>query len=841
MSDFYTNVAVRGDYILFRGVRNGKRVIQRIPNYKPTLYLPANQPTQFRTIDNRFAEPFVAGGIKDTKEFLEKYKDVDNFEVFGMTDFGIQYISDNYPQKIVEHNMSLVRVFNMDIEVASPNGFPEPDQAEYEIISITVKDSLTGEYHTFGCGDYKPHMNNVVYHKCDNEIDLLTQFIHYWEENYPDIVTGWNVRFFDIAYLIHRIKKVLGDAWVNRLSPWGVVNERNITIQGNTQRTYEFLGIVIMDGLELYKKYTFVKQESYRLGYIARVEDLGVQKITFEEEKSLHSLYLNNYQKFIEYNIRDTEVLDKLLLKHKFIEIVLGIAYIAKVNWNTVYSPVMTWDAFIYNYYRRKNIVIPPQKQAFSSGQYDGAFVKEPIPGLYKWVMSVDATSLYPSIARQWNIGPDTLISQFKLPELVAQATIQDLIERKVDLSFAKEQDVSFCANKVVFHKRFKSVFADLFGELLESRGKAKTEMLAKKNELEKDPNNKELSEKIAALHNLQLVLKVFANSGYGAMGNAAFRYYDTRLAEAITVTGQLVIQWAEKRINDFMNKAVGTTGKNYVIMIDTDALYVSFDELIEKVGLKDAPKEKIVAYLDKMAKQIIQPELDKYFKDLFNYTNAYEHHIWMKRENIAEGCIVVAKKRYAMSVWDSEGVRYEKPKIKITGIEAVRSSTPEFCRKAIKEAINIILTKTKPELMDFITATEAKFMELPPEECSFPRGVSDLGSYAHPVTIFQKGTPIHVKGALLYNNKIRERKLDKEYQIIKDGDKIRFAYLKDPNPIHESVISFPEYLPRELGLHDYIDTRLQYEKTFLDPIENIVTNIGWSVKQTNSLDDLFQ
>lgn len=844
--NFYTNVVARGDYILFRGVENGQRVTKRISDYQPTLYLPATTPTQFRSIDGRFMEPFCAGGIKDSKDFLKKYEDVDNFEVHGMTDFSMQWISDNYPQEIVEHKMDLIRIFNLDIEVASPNGFPDPDLAEYEILLVTIHDSIKDTYFTFGCGnptggDYTPHLPNVRYFKCKNEIDLLVSLIHFWEENYPDIVTGWHVRFFDIAYLIHRIKKLLGDDFTKRLSPWGQINERNITIQGQTKRTYEFLGIAIMDGLELYKKYTYVKQESYKLGYIARVEDLGVQKMTYEEEKSLHDLYLNNYQKYTEYNIRDTEVVNKLLAKHKFIDIVLGIAYIAKVNWSTVYSPVATWDAFIYNYFRGQNIVIPPNDNEMKGGQYEGAYVKEPDPGMYGWCISVDAAALYPSVAIQWNIGPDTLVEGFKLPDEVQRARLEDYLTKKVDLSFAKEANVCFAPNRVVFTKKKVSSFSALFSKLLTGRAKAKKEMLDCQQLQVKDKDNKALSDKIASLHNLQLVMKIFANSGYGAMGNAYFRYFDVRLAEATTIGAQMSTQFGWARVNKVMNQILKTTDKNYIVMSDTDSLYITCDDLVKSAGLMDASKEKIVNFLDKFAKQILQPELDKAFNELFDYVNGYEQKIFMKRESIAERLLVGAKKRYAMSVWDNEGVRYDKPKIKITGYESVRSTTPEYCRKAIKEAMSIILTKTKDELFELVSKCEAEFLQLPPEDTSRPVGINDLRKYKHPTTIYTKGTPIHVKGALIYNHLLKEKGLDKQYELIKDGDKIKFSVLKVPNPIHQEVISFPGHLPKELGLHEYVDIWAQYEKTFLDPIENIVGNIGWSIKHTDSLEGLFQ
>lgn len=353
-------------------------------------------------------------------------------------------------------------------------------------------------------------------------------------------------------------------------------------------------------------------------------------------------------------------------------------------------------------------------------------------------------------------------------------------------------------------------------------------------NKIESTKNN------IARLHNEQLVKKVHLNSAYGSLGNAYFRYYDIRLAEAITVSCKLVIQWAELRVNEFINKLCDTKDVNYVIMVDTDALYLNFDPLVKKLKLDAQPTEKIVDFLDKFCAEKLQPKLNKIYTDLFEYTNAFEMHMNMKRENIAESCVVVAKKRYAMSVWDSEGVKYKTPKTKITGIEAVRSSTPEFCRTKIKKALDIVLNGTQEELQQYLDAVREEFNTLQVSQVSFPRGINDLNKYASGSSIYIKGTPIHVKGALLYNNLIKEMKLTKKYPEIRDGDKIRFVYLKKPNTIKDTVISFPDELPPEFGLEEYVDFTMQFEKTLLDPIQNIVQEIGWSATHVSSLEAFF-
>jgi DNA polymerase elongation subunit (family B) len=358
----------------------------------------------------------------------------------------------------------------------------------------------------------------------------------------------------------------------------------------------------------------------------------------------------------------------------------------------------------------------------------------------------------------------------------------------------------------------------------------------------------------ISKYHNFQLVRKIQLNSAYGAIGNQYFRYYSTELAEAITLSGQLSIQWIGQELNKYINKTVKTENVDYVIASDTDSVYLCLNTLVEKVfpniGLFDgspatANTKTIVDFLDKAANELFLPFIDKKFNELADITNAYENKMQMGREVIADKGIWTAKKRYMLNVWDSEGVRYTEPKLKIKGIETTRSSTPEFVRKHLKTAINITLNGTEQEMVDFIEKCRDEFYSLPPEQMAFPRSVNGMTKYADKDTIYRKSTPIAVKGALIYNYHLKQMKLEKKYKKIIEGDKIKYLHLKKPNPFggmkgEDQVVSFPNILPKEFELEKYIDSKMQFEKSFIDPLTAILDTIGWSTEKKNTLENLF-
>ena len=620
---------------------------------------------------------------------------------------------------------------------------------------------------------------------------------------------------------------------MKRLSPWGLVTEDEVYIKGRRNISMDIGGVTQLDYLDLYKRFTYKAQESYRLDYIAEVE-LGQKKLDHSEFDTFKDFYTNDWQKFVEYNVVDVELVDRLEDKMKLIELALTMAYDAKVNFTDVFYQVRMWDSIIYNYLKGMNIVIPPKKRTDKTDKYAGAYVKEPIPGKYDWVVSFDLNSLYPHLIMQYNISPETL-----LDERHPTATVDRILNEEVN--FEMHKDYAVCPNGAMFRKDTRGFLPELMEKIYKDRTIYKKKMLAAKQQYEKTPT-KDLEKEIARCNNIQMARKIQLNSAYGAIGNNYFRYYKLENAEAITMSGQVSIRWIENKMNQYLNKLLKTDDQDYVIASDTDSIYLNVGDLVRTVFGEDGTpdKTKVVDFLDKACKTQIEPFIDKCYKELADYVNAYDQKMFMKRENIADRGIWTAKKRYILNVWDSEGVRYEKPKLKVMGIESVKSSTPAPCRQMLKDAFDILMTGTEDELIKFIDDSRKKFKSLPPEDISFPRSVSDVEKYRSVSAIYEKGTPIHCRGALLFNHYIKERKLTNKYSLIQNGEKIKFCYLMKPNPIHENVLSFIQDFPSEIGLDKYVDYDLQFEKSFVEPLKIILDSIGWSVEKTVNLELFF-
>ena len=830
---FYTNVQMVGDHFLVRGYENGRHFASREKFY-PTLFVPSNKQTKYKTLEGEYVESVEPGTVRDCRDFIKKYEGVENFKIYGNDRYIYQYISEMYPEEEIKFDTSKIKIATLDIEVASENGFPDVESAAEEVLLITVQDYATKQIRTWGRGPFNNTQKNVIYKGFRTEHELLNDFINWWqiEDNTPEVVTGWNSELYDIPYLVRRIDRILGEKLMKRMSPWGLVTERETVIMGRKHISYDVGGVTQLDYLNLYKKFTYKAQESYRLDYIASVE-LGQKKLDHSEFDTFKDFYTKGWQKFVEYNIIDVELVDRMEDKMKLIELAITMAYDAKVNYNDVFFQVRMWDAIIYNYLKKRNVVIPPKERSDKDSKYAGAYVKEPIPGKYDWVVSFDLNSLYPHLIMQYNISPETL-RDTRHPS----ATVDKILNE--ELTFEMYKDNAVCANGAMYRKDIRGFLPELMEKIYKDRTIYKKKMLAAKQDYEKTPT-KSLEKEIARCNNIQMARKIQLNSAYGAIGNQYFRYYKLANAEAITLSGQVSIRWIENRMNGYLNKILQTEGEDYVIASDTDSIYLNLGPLVTKfLGNKSDDKTKIVSLLDKICQDKLEPFIERSYEELASYVQAYDQKMIMKRENIAERGIWTAKKRYILNVWNSEGVQYTEPKLKMMGIEAVKSSTPAPCRTMIKDGLKLMMNGTEDDVIEFIDKCRTEFKKLPPEEIAFPRSVSDVVKYKSHADIYTKGTPIHCRGALLFNHYIKEKKLTNKYSLINNGEKIKFIYLKKPNIIQENVISFIQDFPRELDLDKYIDYDLQFEKSFVEPLKAILDAIGWSVEKTVNLELFF-
>jgi DNA polymerase elongation subunit (family B) len=843
MSSFYTNVQSIAGNILYRGVLDGKRIKQKI-EYSPSLYISTNKKTEYRSLDGEPLMRKLFGNIYEAKDYLDKFKDVTNARVFGNTRYEYAYIAEHHPD-MVEWDQDKILVAVIDIEVGSENGFPDPYDANEPITAIAIT-YMGSPPIVLGCGDYEVQ-GDETYIKCRDEWTLCKKFIELWSRKCPDVITGWNTKFFDIPYLINRFNKILGEDETKKLSPWNFIKNRTTNINGRQLIAYEIVGVASLDYIELYKWYApgGKSQESYRLDNIAQVE-LGDGKISYDEFENLHQLYKQNYQKFIEYNIKDVDLILRLEDKLKLIELALTLAYDTKSNYEDVFAQTRMWDSLTYSYLLKQNIIVPPKVIQEKDAAFEGAYVKEVQVGLHDFVASFDLNSLYPHLMMQYNISPETLVEPENYTEAMRKVissgvTVDKLLVKSIDTS--ELEGVTLTPNGQFFRTDIQGFLPKMMEEMYEDRKKFKNLMIQAKKEyeVEKDDSKKyEIEKRIARYDNLQLAKKVSLNSAYGALGSQYFRFYDLRMALGVTTAGQLSIRWIENKINEYMNKLLSTEEIDYVIASDTDSIYLKLGPLVDKVYSKKTDVNQLISFMDRVCEDKIQPYIDKSYQELATYVHAYDQKMQMKREGLANKGIWIAKKRYILNIYNNEGVQYAEPKMKVMGLEMVKSSTPAAIRVKMKDSIKLIINGTEDDIHKFIADFREEFRNMPPEEISTPRGMNGLKTYTDAVSMYKKGTPIHVKGAILYNHHLKQLGLTKKYELIKEGEKIKYTYLKMPNPFKETVISYPSRLPKEFELDKYVDYDLQFDKTFLDPIRGILDCIGWKTEKGNSLEDFF-
>jgi DNA polymerase elongation subunit (family B) len=828
--DFYTNVLQWGNTIFYRGVENGQRIKKKV-RYSPTLFDLVQTPTNYKTLDGRYVEPHQFASIEKAKDWYDSRKNQD--VIFGNNQYAYCYISDEYPND-VPWDKDKICIVTIDIEVECENGFPNPRQAEEPLLSITLKNHQNKKIMVWGLHEFQNYRDDVTYIQCRDEADLLRKFVHEWSVIEPDVITGWNTEFFDIPYLCNRLAKVFDEESVKALSPWGRVHDREVYQMGRKHQIYTIYGIAALDYFDLYRKFTYTNQERYTLDHIAFVE-LGERKDgnPFETFKEW---YQKDYQSFIEYNITDVELVDKLEDKMRLIELCLTMAYDAKVNLTDVLGSVRYWDNIIYNHLRKQNIVIPQKRESEKSEKFEGAYVKDPQVGMHKWVMSFDLNSLYPHLIMQYNISPETLVN--------GNVKIKDgMVDKILDGKVKNNTEHCMTPNGAFFRKDKKGFLPELMENMYNDRVKYKKLLLEAKQDYENtgDPATLKL---ISRYDNIQMAKKIALNSAYGAIGNNYFRYFDLMVATAITSSGQLSIRWIEKALNIYLNKILKTDKVDYVIASDTDSVYITFDVLVDKVFKSGRTDEEVVNFLDRLAKEKLEPFIGESYQALAKSMNALEQKMFMAREAIADKGIWTAKKRYILNVHDMEGVRFKEPTLKIMGIEAVKSSTPAPCREKIKEALKIIMSDDEKMLNSFIKDFREEFMKLPPEDIAYPRSCNGVEKFRGESKLFAKGAPIHVKGAILYNHLLKKDRLDNKYPFIQEGDKIRFLHLRQPNLYQSSAFSFMTEVPKELDIYDKIDYDEQFEKSFVEPLKVITEKINWLIDSSygvqGTLEDFF-
>lgn len=839
---FYTNVAVSGDDILVREINERGKQVKRRVKYRPTIFYEATEQDSRRSDGwtTIFGEPVIAQefpSIKSARKYIERLEAVDGFKVYGLQKFQYTWLNEEYPDKI-EFDQSLLRIGSIDIEtMKDETGYGSAAEGDKPITLITCSiRNFNNVIHTFGWKPFDNQDPGVRYHQCDTEEDMLRLFLDFWEEANYDVITSWNGELYDIPYIINRIMRLLGEDQAKRLSPWRMLRNRQVDIYGKPTTVWTIVGISHLDYYDLYRKFVPGEKESFKLDHIAFVE-LGEKKLDYSEFKDLQDLYERDYDRYVRYNIKDVRLVDKIDDKKRLITLALTIAYMTKINFVDALTTVTLWDIFIHNYLWSKKMVVPPLDPDRIDRSIEGAFVKDPVPGYYRNVVSFDVESLYPSLIIQYNISPETYIGRISLPsiyDIVYHNAITADIQKMI-----KEKDVCLCATGLMFSRSKKGFLPTLIDQVFSERKLAKNEMLRLEGEASK-ADNKEIKEallKEAGIFDVkQGSYKVLINGLYGALANYMFRWYMADFAESVTKSGQMSIRFAERSLNEYLTERFGPHKHgSYVIAIDTDSSYVDLGSKFDRPTIPES-----IDAINQFAEQDLKPVIKSCFGEMAEVTNAYINRVVMKREVIADQAIWTGKKHYALRVWDKEGVPQNPPKLKIMGLEAVKSSTALAAREGIKGAILCMFEKSQEELFDFVDDFYYKFTALSVEELAKPTSVRGLMQYANDQNVFIKGTPYHVKASLIYNKLLKDKGLENTFEPIVDGDKVKIINLKMPNPVGVKTIAFKGFLPEELGIYPYIDFHEQYEKMFLKPVTPLAQARGWHAERLITVDDAF-
>lgn len=839
---FYTNATLAGDDLLLTEINNkGERTFTKVRDYKPYLFIPTKQESEFKTVFGKNVGKIEFDSIKAAKEYVRKYQDVPGHTIYGLQHFQYCLLNERYPKE-VKYEPDKINIIAIDIETDSRGGFPNIETADKEIVSVTLR--KRGINYVLGLKPFNPTDDRTTYVLCGSERELLLRVIDIWNKPdwFPDVLTGWNTELFDVPYLINRIREVLGMAYAKRLSPWKYLRSKTIEIGKREYNTFEIVGVNSLDYIQLYRKFSNTPQESYALDWIAE-QELGEKKVDYRSlgYTSLADLYERNHQLFIEYNIQDCYLVESLDGKLNFINLVFAMAYDAKINLVDTLTTVRMWDVIIHNELLSENIAIEPMKAGLSAldRKIDGAYVKPPIPGRHEYVASFDFESLYPSLEEQHNISPETFVKRVNLsPYQIINDNFDDI--KKI----AKDNDWVITGNGCLYLKRPQGFLPKQMTRLKKKRKEYKKKMFDAEQEMNnaKTDAEKRVAEfKYAKYNAAQHAVKIQINAAYGALANAFFRWYQPDIAESITASGQMTTMWVEREMNIWLNKICGTTGYDFVVAADTDSCYFRLDLIVNKMNPKT--KEEAINIMDAFCKNYMVPEIQACLERLAKLTNVKASTLNMKRECLGDVGIWTSKKHYVLNVYDREGVRYDVPKVKIMGLDAVKTSTPLATRKALKDCIDIIIRNDQGELIDYVAKFKQQFYTMDFDQIALPRGCNGINKYADPHTMFIKHTPIHVRAAILHNFYLIKNDLHNQIPLILDGEKIRYIHLVEPNPFGGYVIANLNKLPNYEDLKKYIDYEAQFEKTFLGPLQSITDVIKWEYAKgtTYTFDDFFE
>ena len=765
------------------------------------------------------------------------------FDVYGDIQYPLAFITENYTGEITTQKEQM-NIYALDIECYSESGkFCKAENDGDYINAITFYNMVTDKYYVMGLKDYTPTRKNVKYWKYDNEAGLLKAIIGFFNTQQIDIISGWYLPF-DIPYIIDRIEKILGKNKSHALSPCGKIYKGNKTVNKRQVDVYDIIGITNLDYLDLYQKFTYDNKDSYTLDNIVKHE-LGESKLDYKtSDGNLNDLYANNPQLFYDYNVRDVELIKLLDDKLKFIDIAINYAYMMKCNLGDIFGTVKPWDAFLYNELYYQNKLCSPNKNT-SAVDFVGGYVKEPTRGLIEWVTVFDIVSSYPNQISSSNLSPETLVPESYIranPDLVeirknfygAESCI-DIDKLETITATLKKHKLCFTPNGQFFYTTQQGFISDVVTRVFQKRVDIKKQI-----KLATTKHEKEL------LESKSQIIKIAINSCYGAVGCNYFRYYDTRISEAVTMQGQL----CARGVATYIEKKFPAITWIYQ---DTDSCFFDLNKIISsRFGDTKPDNKTILDFLLKYQDKILQPAINEYFHRLGAALNVKKMTIEMEHETIADKSIFVEKKMYIMHQVYKDGKNLiDKPKYKIKGLAVIKTAAyPAYTRKVMRDVIESIIEQNDNQAVrDIINNFKKEFYTAEPNQISTPTSVTMEGNRTDKATgkkfkinlsLRSSGLPKQVRAAFVYNNALEKLGLTDKYQSIKDGNKIRYIGIKMPNIFENSVMGCLEKIPPEISAHIEIDYDSQWESTFKKPITAVMDAVGFTMEPKLSLDSFF-
>lgn len=827
---------------LYTWDENGNRITVD-HTFHPYLYVEV--PTERQgTAVSLFKTPLKKLNFKSQYDRSKFIKDNNITRVFENLPYYQQFLIDRFWQvnETPDFSKYPIKMVLLDIETYSPDGFPDITRANHPINVITIYDSLSKKFVTWGIKPYNGMAEDHTYAYCRTEKELLNSFLSYLESDYPDILSGWNSEFFDLPYIINRCSNVLGEDGMRRLSPVKNVYSRSILGKFGRQQVRWYVdGVSLLDYLDIYKRFS-PERESYKLDYIGEIEEVGT-KIKFENT-DLVGLADKNWDKFVEYNVQDVRLLVKLEEKLQYLGLVRMLAYVGLTTFEAAMGSLSVINGAMAVKGRYRNQIIPTFIRNDPDNINPGAYVGEPKQGFQKYVFSFDATSLYPSVMISLNLSPET-----KIGKLVGvendKYTIQltngktKTVSKPIYDKFIKDHEIAVTKANILFTQKEKGIVPEIVDYYFSKRNEFKKEYITRKKYLATlkptDPEYKTVSAEVQRLGTKQLTVKIFINSIYGYFGNKQAPIGDDDIASSITLTGQGVIKQSNSIITNFISNKTGIPINELekdtpVIYNDTDSSYISIRHLIDKLGIPFTDSEgnvsKEVYDIETELVTFLNREIKKWG---LSELNSKDCRFSFKRECIGDVGVFLQKKRYVLHVLDEEGVK--KAKTKYVGVEVVRTSIPTALKPLLKEIIEIMLNT-----QDYVKANHAlkhvydTFKTLPIENVATVMGMKNYEKYAAQCDGFTvcKGMPIHCKAAYYYNKILERDKLDKIYEKISSGDKVRFFYVQKPNQFGIDAIAFKYSWPKEFSKYFKLDYDKVFEKAVFAPIERMYEAVGW-------------